>query len=79
MMGRFLFTSRRQDDAGARPPEIRNPSARPLSPPATIAERCDSRVVGLFRSFFYLQVVHRHYQTLAETNRIASFPPSPIG
>ena len=33
---------------------------------------------GLFGRFFYLQVVqHRHYQTLAETNRIAIVPIVP--
>src|SRR5438093_4135328 len=33
---------------------------------------------GLFARFFYLQVVqHRHYQTLAETNRIAIVPIVP--
>src|SRR5437762_13901515 len=33
---------------------------------------------GLFGRFFYLQVVqHRHYQTLAETNRIAIVPIAP--
>jgi penicillin-binding protein 2 len=35
-------------------------------------------VGGLFARFFYLQVVeHRHYQTLAETNRIAIVPIVP--
>src|SRR5512134_3404511 len=33
---------------------------------------------GLAARFFYLQVVeHRHYQTLAETNRIAIVPIAP--
>ena len=33
---------------------------------------------GLFARFFYLQVVqHEHYQTLAETNRIAIVPIVP--
>src|SRR5262249_57453847 len=33
---------------------------------------------GLFARFFYLQVVqHQHYQTLAETNRIAIVPIVP--
>src|SRR5215470_107476 len=33
---------------------------------------------GLFARFFYLQVVqHRHYQTLAESNRIAIVPIAP--
>src|SRR5205085_3424814 len=33
---------------------------------------------GLFARFFYLQVVqHRHFQTLAETNRIAIVPIAP--
>jgi penicillin-binding protein 2 len=81
-MARFLFTSRSRNDSGALGlPEIKNPEreAHFFRRRLTIAGALVAlALVGLFVRFFYLQVVqHRHYQTLAETNRIAIVPIVP--
>ena len=81
-MARFLFTSRSRNDGGALGlPEIRNPEREAyfFRRRLTIAGALVAlALVGLFVRFFYLQVVqHRHYQTLAETNRIAIVPIVP--
>jgi len=81
-MARFLFASRSRIDGGALGlPEIRNPEReayffrRRLTIAGALVVLA---LVGLFVRFFYLQVVqHRHYQTLAETNRIAIVPIVP--
>jgi penicillin-binding protein 2 len=81
-MARFLFPSRSRNDGGALGlPEIRNPEREAyfFRRRLTIAGALVAlALVGLFVRFFYLQVVqHRHYQTLAETNRIAIVPIVP--
>ena len=83
-MARFLFHSRRNahgDGSALGSPELRNPGRelflfrrRLMLAGALVAIAFG----GLFARFFYLQVVqHRHYQTLAETNRIAIVPIAP--
>ena len=83
-MARFLFTSRGRNDgacASARP-SCKQPGARARSCSAA-GWRSPALLVllafaGLFARFVYLQVVqHEHYQTLAETNRIAIVPIVP--
>ena len=81
-MARFLFTSRgRSGGAALGSPELKNPGreAYLFRRRLTIAGGLVTlALVGLFARFFYLQVVqHRHYQTLAETNRIAIVPIVP--
>jgi penicillin-binding protein 2 len=81
-MARFLFTSRgRSGGAALGSPELKNPGrdAYLFRRRLTIAGALVTlAVVGLLARFFYLQVVqHRHYQTLAETNRIAIVPIVP--
>jgi len=81
-MARFLFTSRRRESAAALgSPELKNPEreAYLFRRRLTIAGGLVMlALLGLFARFFYLQVVqHRHYQTLAETNRIAIVPIVP--
>ncbi len=81
-MARFLFTSRgRSDGSALASPELRNPGreAYLFRRRLTIAGALVTlAVVGLLARFFYLQVVqHRHFQTLAETNRIAIVPVVP--
>src|SRR5450432_979859 len=71
---RRLFTTRRRE-TGLQAPELRNPE-RELShfrrPLLIVA------FTGLFSRFIYLQLVlHSHYQTLAESNRIAIVPITP--
>ena len=83
-MARFLFASRvrsRSDDATFGSHELRNPERevflfrRRLSIAGMLVALA---LLGLFVRFFYLQVVqHTHYQTLAETNRIAIVPIVP--
>ncbi len=83
-MARFLFTSRRRSHSDGRTlgaTELKNPERevflfrRRLSIAGALVALS---FVGLFARFFYLQVVeHRHYQTLAETNRIAIVPIVP--
>src|SRR5512137_450918 len=83
-MPRLLFSSRRRRRAGGGEldsPEFKNPERelflfrRRLS----IASALVTLALGvLLARFFYLQVVeHQHYQTLAETNRIAIVPIVP--
>ena len=81
-MARFLFTSRGHSGGAALgSPELKNPGrdAYLFRRRLTIAGALVTlAVVGLLARFFYLQVVqHRHYQTLAETNRIAIVPIVP--
>ena len=81
-MARFLFTSRGRNDNGAlASPELKNPGreAYLFRRRLTIAAALVTiGLFGLLGRFFYLQVVqHRHYQTLAETNRIAIVPIVP--
>ena len=66
-------------DAGFGAPELAQPGARavPVPPPAGRRRRAGARwrSAGCSARFVYLQVVqHEHYQTLAETNRIAIVP-----
>src|SRR5689334_9587939 len=84
-MARLLFTSRRRrfasNGAGFGSSELRNPERelflfrRRLS---LVALLVFAAFCGLFARFFYLQVVqHAHFETLAETNRIAIVPIVP--
>src|SRR4030042_1002157 len=81
-MARFLFSARGHDDGrvlGA--PELKNPEREAYFFPrrlTTAGALVPLALVGLFIRFFYLQVIqHSHYQTLAETNRIAIVPIVP--
>jgi len=82
MAGRLLFTSRRGSTGGGfGTSELRNPERdlyhfrRRLS---LVAALVFLAFCGLFTRFFYLQVVqHAHFETLAETNRIAIVPIVP--
>ena len=83
MAGRLLFTSRRGGfgGRGGGTSELRNPERelflfrRRLS---LVALFVFVAFCGLFGRFFYLQVVqHAHFETLAETNRIAIVPIVP--
>jgi penicillin-binding protein 2 len=88
MAGRLLFTSRRRRFAGGGSgsggfgnSELRNPERelfhfrRRLS---LVALLVFAAFCGLFARFFYLQVVqHAHFETLAESNRIAIVPVVP--
>src|SRR5436190_19909169 len=86
-MARLLFTSRkkreRSRDAGSAfgTAEIRNTERehflfkRRLAVASVLVV---AAFAALFGRFFYLQVIqHEHYQTLAETNRIAIVPIVP--
>ena len=84
MSKRLLFTERRRGfsrRSGASASELRNPERdlfhfkRRLSLVALLVFAAFS---GLFGRFFYLQVVqHAHFETLAESNRIAIVPVVP--
>src|SRR5438067_1367996 len=83
MARRLLFGSRRPHryDGGFGSPELRNPERevflfrRRLGLAGVLVLLAFG---GLCARFFYLQVVlHDHYQTLAETNRIAIVPIVP--
>ena len=82
MPRRLLFSSRgRRRDGGFGSPELRN-SERELFLFRRRLGLAGALVFvafgALFARFFYLQVVlHDHYQTLAETNRIAIVPIVP--
>ena len=81
-MARLLFTrARRSDAARSARPNCAIPSARLFLFRRRLALAGVLVVLalfGLFGRFFYLQVVqHDHYQTLAETNRIAIVPIVP--
>src|SRR5438067_1842791 len=78
MLG-FRFGSRRRRrysaPTGFASPELRNPEREVFHYRRRLSVAAVLIVVafgGLFARFFYLQVAqHAHYQTLAETNRIA--------
>jgi penicillin-binding protein 2 len=77
---RRLFT-RRRSSMGLSAPELKNPERelahfqRRLTVAAALIVLA---FAGLFARFFYLQVIeHRHFQTLAESNRIAIVPIAP--
>jgi len=85
MSRRLLFTTRRRRFAGAAngigASELRNPERelfhfrRRLS---LVGFVVFVAFCGLFARFFYLQVVqHSHFETLAESNRIAIVPVVP--
>jgi penicillin-binding protein 2 len=80
---RRLFAKRRHGNSpfSIAAPELRNPERelayfhRRLAVAAVLVVLA---FAGLFSRFFYLQVVrHEHYQTLAESNRIAIVPIVP--
>ena len=77
---RRLFTTRRRE-TGLQAPELRNPE-RELSHFRRRLLIAGALMIvaftGLFGRFIYLQLVlHSHYQTLAESNRIAIVPIAP--
>src|SRR3982750_2845968 len=83
MLG-FRFGSRRRRfsaPTGFASPELRNPEREVFHFRRRLSMAAVLIVVafgGLFARFFYLQVAqHEHYQTLAETNRIAIVPIVP--
>jgi penicillin-binding protein 2 len=82
-MARLLFRSRRRrhEDGGFGAAELRNAEREVFLFRRRLAVAGVVVVVAfgaLFARFFYLQVVqHEHYQTLAETNRIAIVPIVP--
>ena len=78
---RRLFANRDRRGSALQPPELRNPERElqhfrrrlMIAGVVVLIAFC-----GLFGRFVYLQVVlHRHYQTLAESNRIAIVPIAP--
>jgi len=78
---RLLFASRRSGLNAGGASELRNPERdvyhfrRRLS---LVAVLVFAAFCGLFARFFYLQVIQRaHFETLAETNRIAIVPIVP--
>ena len=78
---RRLFFRRGRSLNGVTAPELRNPGRelahfrRRLTVAAVLVVLA---FAGLFGRFFYLQVIqHQHYQTLAESNRIAIVPIVP--
>src|SRR5258706_5183313 len=78
---RRLFTTGRRRAAGLQPPELKNPERELSHFRRRILIAGAAMIVafiGLFGRFVYLQVVlHSHYQTLAESNRIAIVPIPP--
>ena len=82
MARRLLFSSRhRRRDGGFGTPELRNPEREVFLFRRRLGLAGVFVLVafgGLFARFFYLQIMqHDHYQTLAETNRIAIVPIVP--
>jgi penicillin-binding protein 2 len=82
MARRLLFSSHRRGDGGGfDSPELRNAERQLFlfKRRVGIAGVLVLAAFGaLFARFFYLQVIqHQHYQTLAETNRIAIVPIVP--
>jgi penicillin-binding protein 2 len=78
---RRLFNKRGRSQSGGAAPELKNTQLelahfrRRLTVAAVLIV---FGFAGLFGRFFYLQVVqHRHYQTLADGNRIAIVPIAP--
>ena len=78
---RRLFNSRGRRSAVIGPPELKNPERELLYFRRRLMIAGVVMLVafaGLFGRFIYLQLVlHRHYQTLAESNRIAIVPIAP--
>jgi penicillin-binding protein 2 len=78
---RRLFSSRGRRSAVIGPPELKNPERELLYFRRRLMIAGVVMLVafaGLFGRFIYLQLVlHRHYQTLAESNRIAIVPIAP--
>ncbi len=78
---RRLFTTGRQRAASLQPPELKNPERELLHFRRRLLIAGAVMIVafcGLFGRFIYLQVfLHQHYQTLAESNRIAIVPIAP--
>jgi penicillin-binding protein 2 len=78
---RRLFTTSGRRAAGLQPPELRNPERELSHFRRRIVIAGAVMIVafiGLFGRFVYLQLVlHSHYQTLAESNRIAIVPIAP--
>jgi penicillin-binding protein 2 len=78
---RRLFSSRGRRSAAIEPPELKNPERELLYFRRRLMIAGVLILVafaGLFGRFIYLQLVlHRHYQTLAESNRIAIVPIVP--
>jgi penicillin-binding protein 2 len=82
MLRRRLFISRRDEASGGfGSPELRNPEREVFLFRRRLGLAGALVIVAfgaLFGRFFYLQVTqHKHYQTLAETNRIAIVPIVP--
>src|SRR5499427_2964753 len=82
MPRRLLFVSRRDEASGGfGSPELRNPEREVFLFRRRLGFAGVLVIVAfgaLFGRFFYLQVTqHKHYQTLAETNRIAIVPIVP--
>jgi penicillin-binding protein 2 len=81
MAMRRLFAKRRHSAFALSGQELRNPEQELLHFRRRLAVAAVLVVLafgGLFARFFYLQVVqHQHYQTLAESNRIAIVPIVP--
>ena len=75
---RRLFAKRRHSPFSLSAPELKNPERELAHFHRRLAVAAVFVVLafaGLFARFFYLQVVqHQHYQTLAESNRIAIVP-----
>ena len=78
---RRLFTTNRQRAAGLQSPELRNPERELYLFRRRLLVAGSVMIVafaGLLGRFIYLQLVlHQHYQTLAESNRIAIVPIAP--
>jgi penicillin-binding protein 2 len=78
---RRLFSSRGRRSGVIAPPELKNPGRELLYFRRRLMIAGVIMLVafgGLFGRFVYLQLVlHRHYQTLAESNRIAIVPIVP--
>jgi penicillin-binding protein 2 len=78
---RRLFTTTRQRAAGLQSPELKNPGRELFLFRRRLMIAGSVMIVafvGLLGRFVYLQLVlHEHYQTLAESNRIAIVPIAP--
>ena len=80
-MRRLFAKRRRHSSISIAAPELLNPERELAYFHRRLAVAAALIVIafgGLFARFFYLQVVqHQHYQTLAESNRIAIVPIVP--